>query len=525
VTTDKRQLPQHPHIEYLRKEAKQRLALLRQRATGARLADAQYWLARDYGFSNWRALKEEVLRRMGIVRMAPLPAHHAKHFQRSLSTVDEELEADGFFQRGAAVMGIGVIAALVIAGLVMLFMGHAAGQEVPHTAIPMTPEQFDKYAGFYQFGPKATVVVSRDGEHFFLRAGAQPAAEIFPENETSFFLKVVPAEISFTLDAAGKVAGAVLHQGGRTIPLPRIDEAQAKAIAALPKGHPMAHTWPMMATAAPRFLTNGSDGVLDYWPCFSPDGKTVLFSRSADKGRSWSLWKIAAAGGAAEAFAKLPVTATRAAWSANNNLIAFTGTGADRKSSIWILQSNGSGAHAVEGTNELIYPSWYPDGKTLAVMDGNALVTRKLSLDGGPVAALTNRAEVMTGMPSVSPNGEWVAFAGQANKGQTYDQEENVIWLVGVDSKLRTLEAAPLQGRAPVWSPDGRRLTFESDRGNPDGHYAVFLINRDGSGLTQVTDYTLDATHPVFSSDGRRLVFAYGTPVAKTSGIAILDLP
>ena len=57
MTSNKRDLPQHPHLEYLRKEAKQRAALLRQRAAGARLADAQHWLAREYGFSSWRALK------------------------------------------------------------------------------------------------------------------------------------------------------------------------------------------------------------------------------------------------------------------------------------------------------------------------------------------------------------------------------------------------------------------------------------------------------------------------------------
>jgi non-heme chloroperoxidase len=144
MTTGKRELPQHPHIEYLRKEAKQRFVLLRQRATGSRLADAQYWLAQEYGFANWRALKEEVLRRMGIVRMAPLPTHNAKRFQRTFSTVDEDLEADGFFQRGAAVMGIGVIAALVIAAIALLSAGHAFGQTSakpdtsPHT-VQMVP--------------------------------------------------------------------------------------------------------------------------------------------------------------------------------------------------------------------------------------------------------------------------------------------------------------------------------------------------------------------------------------------------
>ncbi|MBA2588895.1 MAG: PD40 domain-containing protein [Alphaproteobacteria bacterium] len=520
-----KRLPQHPHIEYLRKEAKQRFALLKQRASGTRLADAQYWLAQEYGFVNWRALKEEVLRRMGIVRMTPRPAPHAKRLRRIRTTVEEDLEAEGFFQRGAAVMGIGLIAALVAMAVTLLFAGHAFGQDAPHTAIAMAPEQFDKYAGFYQFGPKAVFTVTREGEHFFARAGSQAATEIFPESDTSFFLKVVPAQVSFTLDAAGKVTGAVLHQGGRTIALPRIEEAQAKALTTLPKGHPMARTWPMMATTPPRFLTKASDGALDYWPCFSPDGKTVLFSRSPDKGRSWTLWKIASAGGTAEAFATLPTTATRAAWSAKNNVIAFTATGADRKNSIWVVQGDGSGAHAVEGTNDLLYPSWYPDGKTLAAMDGVALVTRKLSLDGGAPTALTARAEVMTGMPSVSPDGKWVAFAGQANKGQTYDQEENVIWLVGAGGTLKTLEVVPLQGRAPVWSPDGKRLAFESDRGNPDGHYAVFLINRDGSGLVQVTDYALDANHPVFSGNGRRLVFTYGAPATMTSGIAILDLP
>jgi hypothetical protein len=62
-----------------------------------------------------------------------------------------------------------------------------------------------------------------------------------------------------------------------------IDEEQAKAIAALPKGHPMPRTWPAMANIASRFLTKGEGGALDYWHSFSPDGKTIVFSRTLDK--------------------------------------------------------------------------------------------------------------------------------------------------------------------------------------------------------------------------------------------------
>ena len=55
-----RALPDAPSLEWLRKQAKQRLTQLRERDTSARLADAQLALAREYGFRSWRALKAHV---------------------------------------------------------------------------------------------------------------------------------------------------------------------------------------------------------------------------------------------------------------------------------------------------------------------------------------------------------------------------------------------------------------------------------------------------------------------------------
>jgi len=275
-----------------------------------------------------------------------------------------------------------------------------------------------------------------------------------------------------------------------------------------------------MKNLTPRFLTTN---MMDYWPCFSPDGKTVLFSRSCDNGRNWSLYTVPAGGGDAKPFAILPVSATRAAWSPKGE-IAFTGSGTDHSNAVWVIKGDGSDAHALpaNSANHLFYPSWYPDGKSLAVMDAQGSIIQQMDLSGA-LHPLTDRSQVKSGMSSVSPDGQWVAFAGQKNLGQPYDQEENVIWLRDPSGKLATLETPALQGRAPVWSPDGRQLAFESDRGNAQGHYAVFVANRDGSGLTQITDFALDATHPVFSPDGKHLVMAYGVP-GKTMGIAMVDL-
>ena len=53
-------LPDNPNLDWLRKQAKRRLAELREANADAQLADAQFELARQYGFSSWRALKTHV---------------------------------------------------------------------------------------------------------------------------------------------------------------------------------------------------------------------------------------------------------------------------------------------------------------------------------------------------------------------------------------------------------------------------------------------------------------------------------
>lgn len=58
-------LPARPNLEHLKNEAKQRLEDLRRERPATKLAQAQFELARDYGFASWRELKAEVDRRAG----------------------------------------------------------------------------------------------------------------------------------------------------------------------------------------------------------------------------------------------------------------------------------------------------------------------------------------------------------------------------------------------------------------------------------------------------------------------------
>ena len=64
-------LPDRPSIEYLRKEAKDLLAVLRDSKPDTSLADAQRALAAEYGVRDWPALKAEVERRVADTPAAP----------------------------------------------------------------------------------------------------------------------------------------------------------------------------------------------------------------------------------------------------------------------------------------------------------------------------------------------------------------------------------------------------------------------------------------------------------------------
>lgn len=82
------------------------------------------------------------------------------------------------------------------------------------TAIPLDPKVFDAYAGDYELVPGFVLTIWREGDHFWTQATGQARAELFAESETSFFLRIVDAQMTFVKDAGGKVTHLVLYQGG-----------------------------------------------------------------------------------------------------------------------------------------------------------------------------------------------------------------------------------------------------------------------------------------------------------------------
>lgn len=76
---------------------------------------------------------------------------------------------------------------------------------------------YDIYVGEYEVTPSFIVKIFKEGPKLMAQATDQPVAELFPEVEDKFFLKVVNAKVSFIKDDKGQISGLVIHQGGQDL--------------------------------------------------------------------------------------------------------------------------------------------------------------------------------------------------------------------------------------------------------------------------------------------------------------------
>lgn len=123
----------------------------------------------------------------------------------------------------------------------------------------------------------------------------------------------------------------------------------------------------------------------------------------------------------------------------------------------------------------------------------------KMSADGSNQTNLTNTADKIEAFPVIAPDGTRIAYLfGWPGGFEIYTM------------KMDATDQKPITSRdidwMPAWSPDSKRITFSSLR---SGSLNIWVVNRDGSGLRQVTQFGPEriAISPVVSPDGNRIAF------------------
>ena len=182
------------------------------------------------------------------------------------------------------------------------------------------------------------------------------------------------------------------------------------------------------------------------------------------------------------------------------------------------------------------YPDWSPDGKKLVFhrmvpcppegtkngIDRTCDLVYTVGRDGKglkPLVPCSFDASkpvpdscVGAHTPAWSPSGAQIAFS-YSIVNREYDQSLSVnraIWIVNADGTGRRQVTNVTPGSVwddePQWSPDGTKLVFTRVDLERKAD-AVFTVKVDGSGLSQVTPWALNAAgDPEWSPDGKWIV-------------------
>jgi TolB protein len=220
---------------------------------------------------------------------------------------------------------------------------------------------------------------------------------------------------------------------------------------------------------------------------------------------------------------------TDPAWGLAASVVYFD---SDRAGNVHVFATDAGGHLALRLTRTDGFefaPSPSPDGRLIAFEHASAdfstdgiYVSGPFGGDIGDFRRLTSSPAAPTGgydtSPDFSPNGRKVAFL------RVLSDTQAAVFVVGVDgSGLRQLTPYSLNAKYPRWSPDGSLLAFSSNVAFD--LQQVWVVGADGNGLTQLTHGAPGnpSFEPDWSPDGRQIVFAHFLPAGFFTQLVVID--
>ena len=175
-------------------------------------------------------------------------------------------------------------------------------------------------------------------------------------------------------------------------------------------------------------------------------------------------------------------------------------------------------------------PALSPDGKWLAfastrLQNAELYLMNLTTLE---LQQLTHTDELDEYMPAFSTDGQSIAFVTERTRGGMMlppiqasgsDPSRAAIYLMDVNGRnQRALIDVGGADRAPVFSPDGKKIAFESkaptaestngaNNAQVDDTLEIYVIDIDGTNRTQLTHNNVDDGHPTWSPNGKQIVF------------------
>jgi TolB protein len=199
-----------------------------------------------------------------------------------------------------------------------------------------------------------------------------------------------------------------------------------------------------------------------------------------------------------------PAGGARAAFPGANGVVSFSSQG-----DLWTVRADGQGVTRLTTTPEgEAQSAWAPDGTRIAYRrrapdESGPLQVFVMNADGADQHRVS-ASDVNDTQPGWSPDGR-IVFR-RSPRGANPDAD---IWVMDADggNVHPLVQSAGADERYPVFSPDGTKLAFTSNR---DGQYELYVAAADGSAPVRLTTNPGYDSAPSWSPDGTQIAFERG---------------
>ncbi len=257
-----------------------------------------------------------------------------------------------------------------------------------------------------------------------------------------------------------------------------------------------------------RLTSPPAQDVGDWWPAFSPDGKTVAFVRQIDEWRG-DIYVASVDGGEPRRLTLDSALIQGLDWTPDGGSIVFLSPRGEALLGLWRISASGGmpeplavGADVVWSISGVSPPSISRNGHRLAYVqsfgDSNIWRIEVPSSAGraNPPTSLISSTQCEWG-PQFSPDGKRIVFEStRSGPGELWVCESD-----GTNPIQLTFHGAS----TPRWSPDGRHIAFVS---RPEGHEDISIMSAEGGAPRRLTTDPANDGVPSWSRDGRWIYFA-----------------
>jgi dipeptidyl aminopeptidase/acylaminoacyl peptidase len=268
------------------------------------------------------------------------------------------------------------------------------------------------------------------------------------------------------------------------------------------------YTLSLKGPSEPQCITQGAGA--QFSPCWSPDGANLVYVLDLDGGENYDIYVYNLPSGKHTNLTPNTDYAIQpeVSWSPDGTELVFAADDSGKFETYRLSLIDGS-IHRLGSLPFPVYKAkWSPAGDTIAVVAqarGQDFFTYLVSVKNGTFAPIAVNNEAICALDTVwSPDGKRLAFA--SNRLENYQigifdiTTRQITWLTDNDH----------ENEHPAWSPDGSHIVYISQEG-PTTELIVQAIDGEKSAARYQIGQGIHY-RPAFTPDGENIVLAFDSP-------------